>query len=54
MKTKLQVKSNSNLTNLRAMHFRKNSQCTIIKKGTVTVAYIEDKKGSSQFKQTTF
>ena len=36
------------------MHFRKNSQCTIIKKGTVSVAYVEDKKGPSQFKQTTF
>ena len=31
----------------------KNIQCTIIKKGTVGVAYLEDKKGSSQFEQTT-
>ena len=54
MKTKLQVKPNSNLTNLSARHFRKNSQCTIIKKGTVSVVYVEDKKGPSQFKQTTF
>ena len=45
IKTKLQVKSNSNLTNLCDMHF-KNIQCTIIKKGTVIVVYVEDKKGS--------
>ena len=43
MKTKLQVKSNSNLTNLCGMHF-KNIQYTIIKKGTVSVVYVEDKK----------
>ena len=54
MKKKLHVKSNSNLTNLLARHFRKNSQCTIIKKGAVTVVYVEDKKGPSQFEQTTF
>ena len=36
------------------MHFRMNSKCTIIKKGTVSVVYVEDKKGPSQFKQTTF
>ena len=35
------------------MHF-KNIQCTIIKKGTISVVYVEDKKGPSQFKQTTF
>ena len=36
------------------MHFRKNSRCAIVKKGTVTVVYVKDKKGPSQFKQTTF
>ena len=36
------------------MHF-KNIQCTIIKKGTVSVVYVEDKKkGPSQFKQSNF
>ena len=54
IKTKLQVKSNSNLTNLCAMHFRKNNRCTILKKGTVSVVYVEDKKCPSQFKQKTF
>ena len=49
--TKLQVKSNSNLTKLCSMH-SKNIPCTIIKKGTVGVVYLEDKKGSSQFEQT--
>ena len=34
--------------------FQKNSQCTIIKKGIVSVAYVEDKKDLSQFKQTAF
>ena len=47
-KTKLQVKSNSNLTNLYAMHF-KSIQSNIIKKGTVSAGYVEDKKGASQF-----
>ena len=50
--TKLQVKSNSNLTKLCSMH-SKNIQCTILKKGTVGVVYLEDKNGSSQFEQTT-
>ena len=36
------------------MHSRKNSQCTIIRKDTVSVVYVEDKKGPSQFKETTF
>ena len=36
------------------MHFRKNSQCTIVKKGAVIAVYVEDKKDSSQFKQTKF
>ena len=36
------------------MHFRKNSECTIIKKGAVIVVYVEDKKRPSQFKQTKF
>ena len=54
MKKKLHVKPNSNLTNLLARHFRKNSQCTINKKGAVSVVYVEDKKGPSQFEQTTF
>ena len=54
MKKKLHVKPNSNLTNLLARHFRNNSQCTIIKKGAVSVVYVEDKKGPSQFEQTTF
>ena len=35
------------------MHF-KNIQCIIIKKGTVSVVYVEDKKGPSQFKQSNF
>ena len=43
MKTKLQVKSNSNLTDLCGIHF-KNIQYTTIKKGTVKVVYVEDKK----------
>ena len=45
IKTKLQVKPNSNLANLYTMHF-KNIQYTIIKKGTVSVVYVEDKKSS--------
>ena len=45
IKTKLQIKSNSNLTNLCAMHF-KNTQYIIMKKGTVSVVYVEDKKRS--------
>ena len=40
-KNKTTIKSNSNLTNLSVMHF-KNIQCTIIKKGTVSVVYVED------------
>ena len=36
------------------MHFRKYSQCTIIKNNTVKVVYEEHKKGPSQFKQITF
>ena len=43
IKTKLQVKSNSNLTNLYGRHF-KNIWCTIIKKDTVSVVCVEDKK----------
>ena len=42
MKTKLRLKSNSNLTNICGIDF-KNIQCTIIKKATVSVAYVEDK-----------
>ena len=56
IKTKLQVKSDSsNLTNLCGTHF-KNIQCTIIKKSTVSIVYVEDKKvlGPSQFKQSNF
>ena len=53
-KNKATRKSNSNLKNLLTMHFRKNSQCTIIKKGAVIVVYVEDKKRPSQFKQTKF
>ena len=49
MKTKLQVKLNSNLTNLCAMHFN-NIQCTIIKKGIISVVYVEDKKRSEPVK----
>ena len=45
IKTKLQVKLNSNLANLCDMHF-KNIRCNIIKKGTVIVVYVEDKKRS--------
>ena len=50
IKTKLQVKSNSSLTNLCAIYF-KNIQWTITK-GTVSVVYLEDKKGPSEFKQS--
>ena len=49
----IQVKSNRNLTNLCARHL-KNIQCITVKKGTLSVVYVEDKKGPSQFKQTTF
>ena len=35
------------------MHL-KNIQSNIIKKGTVSVVYVEDKKGPSQFKKATF
>ena len=45
IKTKLQVKPSSNLTNLCAIHF-KNIQFTIIKKSTLSVVYVEEKKRS--------
>ena len=54
IKKKLQVKSNSNLKNLLTIHFRKNSQCTIIKKGALIVVYVEDKKVLVSLKKQNF